>query len=161
MSIIYEALKKTQESPEGVNQQAALPKGKHLPSPKAPPLKKQLFLSAAGVALGISFTWVIMNKPFVPAAPVLIEKTGQPSPLNPPRNNKTPGKNPDISASSRGLPHLILNGIVLSEDGSIAMINNQICKAGDEIEGAKIVEITASRVVLSLKNQEIVLKAGR
>lgn len=143
MSIIYEALKKTQTSPDGINRQS--PAGVKDPAnPKPSLFKKQAGLSIAGVALGIIFTWLITNR--------------LSSPLSPPRNNKPQQKARHTAGPSGVLPQLLLNGIVLSEDGSIAMINDQICKAGDEIEGAKIVEITPSRVTLSFKNQEIVLK---
>lgn len=140
MSIIYEALKKTRESPESASRET-LPKSKDLPNPRPSFFKKHAGLAAWGAVLGILFTWVITHK------------------LSAPKNSKAAQRNPDAAGSSRALPHLLLNGIVLSEDGNIAMINDQICKAGDEIEGAKIVRITSSQVTLGFRNQEIVLKS--
>lgn len=154
MSIIYEALKKTRASPESASRET-LPKSKDLINPRPSLFKRQAGLAASGAVLGILFTWIITHKL---SAPIPIGKTQLPPPLNPPKNSKAAQKTPDAAGSSRALPHLLLNGIVLSEDGNIAMINNQICKAGDEIEGAKIVQITSSQVTLSFRNQEIVLK---
>ena len=159
MSIIYEALKKTRASPESASRET-LPKSKDLINPRPSLFKKQAGLAAWGAVLGILFTWIITHKLSVPpaGAPVPIGKTRLPPPLNPPKNSKAAQKNPDTAGSYKELPHLLLNGIVLSEDGNIAMINNQICKAGDEIEGAKIVRITSSQVTLGFRNQEIVLQ---
>lgn len=158
MSIIYEALKKTRESPESASRET-LPKSKDLINPRPSLFKKQAGLAAGGAVLGILFTWIITHRLSTPAgAPVPIGKTG---PRKPPillKNNKAAQKVPNTAGSSLALPHLILNGIVLSEDGNIAMINGQICKAGDEIEGAKIAQITSSQVTLGFRNQEIVLK---
>lgn len=154
MSIIYEALKKTRESPESASRQA-LTKDKDLLNPRPSLFKKHAGLAAWGAVLGILFTWVITHKL---SAPVPIGKAQLPPPLNPPKKSKAAQRNPDTAGSSRAMPHLLLNGIVLSEDGNIAMINDQICKAGDEIEGAKIVRITSSQVTLGFRNQEIVLK---
>lgn len=156
MSIIYEALKKTQASAEGVNKEP----GASITNsavPKPPHFKKQAILAITGAALGILFTWLITNKLYHPAQS-RIEKTEKPATLNPPPKNKPTLKNPDKAVATKNLPQLLLSGTVLSEDGSIAMINDQICKLGDEIEGAKIVEITAAQVTLSFKNQEIILK---
>lgn len=155
MSIIYEALKKTRESPESASRET-LPKSKDLPNPRPSLFKKQAGLAAWGAVLGILFTWVITHKL---SAPMPIGKAGLPKPLILPKNSKAEQRNPDTAGSSRAMPHLLLNGIVLSEDGNIAMINDQICKAGDEIEGAKIVRITSSQVTLGFRNQEIVLKS--
>lgn len=157
MSIIYDALKKTQTNPESASRET-LTKGKDLLNPKSSLFKKQAGLAASGAVLGILFTWIIAHRLSAPAgAPVPIGKTGLPLPLSLPKNSKAAQKTPNAAGSSSALPHLLLNGIVLSKDGNIAMINNQICKAGDEIEGAKIVQITSSRVTLGFRNQEIVL----
>lgn len=107
--------------------------------------------------MGILFTWIITNK-LSHQAHLRSEKTEKPATLSVPKNTKKAQKTSGSADASGTLPQLLLNGIVLSEDGSIAMINGQICKPGDEVEGAKIVDITASQVTLSLKNQEIVLK---
>ncbi|TAN60947.1 hypothetical protein EPN16_04170 [bacterium] len=158
MSIIYEALKKTQASPESARRET-LPKSKDLINPKPSLFKKQAGLAASGAVLGILFTWIITHRlPATAGAPVPIGKTRLPTPLSLPKNSKAAQQKAlSAAGSSRAMPHLLLDGIVLSEDGNIAMINGQICKAGDEIEGAKIVRITSSQVTLGFRNQEIVL----
>ena len=55
-------------------------------------------------------------------------------------------------------PELILNGIVLSADGNLALINEEILKVGDDIRGAKVEEISDKQVSLTFQNQEIILK---
>jgi hypothetical protein len=158
MSIIYEALKKTQANPESASREN-LPKNKDLINPRPSLFKKHAGLAASGAVLGILFTWIITHKLPAPAgAPAPIVKTGLPTPLSLPKNSKAAQKALGAAGSPGALPHLLLNGIVLSEDGNIAMINDQICKAGDEIEGAKITRITSSQVTLGFRNQEIVLK---
>ena len=55
-------------------------------------------------------------------------------------------------------PELILNGIVLSADGNLALINEEILKVGDDIRGAKVEEISDKQVSLTFQNQKIILK---
>lgn len=167
MSIIYEALKKTQDSPKGENPAAASASPKEPPRPKAPPRRKQASLALAGIALGIFLAWALMNKLAGTSAKntaLSPQAQGQPSerqtlvnPL-PPGNSGAPSDTAGAHASGQQTPHFILNGIVLSDEGNLALINGQVSKVGDEIEGAKIEEIANKQVVLSFKNQKIVLK---
>jgi len=50
-------------------------------------------------------------------------------------------------------PLLVLNGTFLSEGEEFAIINNQIVKAGDEIEGASVKKITVNAVELEFAGQ--------
>lgn len=50
-----------------------------------------------------------------------------------------------------------LTGIVYDPEDAIAVINNAFVKVGDEVEGAKIVRISETRVTLLDKNREIIL----
>ncbi|MFA5320388.1 MAG: hypothetical protein WBE75_03600 [Candidatus Omnitrophota bacterium] len=50
-------------------------------------------------------------------------------------------------------PLLILNGTFLSEGEEFAIINNQIVKAGDEIEGAMVKKIEANNVELEFSGR--------
>ena len=58
------------------------------------------------------------------------------------------------------LPNFTLNGIVWDIDGSWAIINNEIVKAGDALDGAKVISIEPQKVVLSFRDKrfDLVLK---
>ena len=60
--------------------------------------------------------------------------------------------------SAQETPELILNGIVLSLDGNLALINEEILKVGDDIRGAKVEEIIDQQVTLTLQGKKIILK---
>lgn len=151
MSIIYEALKKTQKTPvEPARIACALPKRHQEPtsrSPDKPLLKKRTSLVFLGITLGILSVWRIAKRPPEDREATPIADTANVIPAD-----------TAVEEAPRSPPHLILNGVVLSDDGNLAMINGQIAEAGDEMEGAKIEEITAHHVVLSFENQTIVLK---
>ncbi|MDP2943700.1 MAG: general secretion pathway protein GspB [Candidatus Omnitrophota bacterium] len=58
-------------------------------------------------------------------------------------------------------PQLLLNGIFFDETQPYALINNQIVKRGDMIEGAKVVQILSNEVVLEFEGTTIKLKTYR
>ena len=51
-----------------------------------------------------------------------------------------------------------LSGIMLSEEGPLAIINNEILKQGDSIGGATINSIGQNEVKLSYQGEELILK---
>lgn len=52
---------------------------------------------------------------------------------------------------------LILNGIIFSDTEQLALINNQILKAGDYIEGKRVLSISSDKVELFDKGEVITL----
>jgi len=56
------------------------------------------------------------------------------------------------------LPELNLSGILYSEEGKWAIINNAILHEGDTIEGVKVLEIHRDEVVLEAEGKTILLK---
>ena len=54
----------------------------------------------------------------------------------------------------------ILNGVFLSDDEKVALINNQSYHVGDTLDGMKIVGIDLNSVKFKLSNQILVLKAS-
>ncbi|RJP28802.1 MAG: hypothetical protein C4533_03150 [Candidatus Omnitrophota bacterium] len=54
-------------------------------------------------------------------------------------------------------PELELNGIFYSEDESYALVNNQIVKAGDNIDGVDIVEINENNVKVRFGDRDLIL----
>jgi len=64
------------------------------------------------------------------------------------------------SAANSGRMSFSLNGIFFSEDEGFALINNQIVKQGDTIEGAKILRISVNEVELDLDGSVFKLSSG-
>lgn len=58
-------------------------------------------------------------------------------------------------------PQLFLNGIFFDEAQPYALINNQVVKRGDMIEGVNVVQILTNEVVLEFEGTTIKLKTSR
>ncbi len=71
-------------------------------------------------------------------------------------NNAQLGQNEEPQAPQE-LPSLMLNGLFFSGKLGYALINNQIVKEGDTIEGAKVVQISLRSVILKFGDSKIVL----
>jgi len=158
MSIINEALKKTEEH---LQKKAA--KEKLLPpKPFAPkPFLLYILILLIGLLLGnLIFTLLrhklqgnslvstvqnqeiqTMPTPNPPLFPVL---------LSPPAEEKKPIET-----------NFVLNGIFFSDNGGYALINNQIVRENDFVDGAKVGLITANRVQLDNAGQTITLTTSR
>lgn len=171
MSIIYEALKKTQNSSKNITADIALNAGQKQNPKKAGKIPYAL---ASVIIIGLGFIfYVFLKKPqeldkasTVRKSEIQESVSQAPSFADEPKNSPP---NPSSSFSSlpsqsapkeeKKLPDFVLNGIVISPDGNIALINDQIIRAGDNIEGARVERIEDSRVVLSYEGREIVLKS--
>lgn len=55
---------------------------------------------------------------------------------------------------------LVLNGVLVSDDEKIALINNQSLHTGDSIAGMKVVSIEINKVILQQGSQFIVLRTA-
>lgn len=163
MSIIYEALKKTQDNPAQEEKAAPCRKeAKNLPrnNRAGQPLKKKFtILPLIAIGGGILISWLIAKNHSGPTAAQNSSK--QNGPAKPSLPSFLPQK---LSATLqkttgvRGFPSFILQGIILSGEGNTALINDQINNVGDTVNGAKIEEINAESVVLTYRSQKIVLK---
>jgi hypothetical protein len=174
MSIIYEALKKVSRKDNDASHN----------EPNPPPMptsssaliksaaKNKLALALAGITMGILVTWLIMNKLTATATFQKIQTAKKnssaallnnpaASPIKEARHEDADGP-AALSANEKlpapEAPELILNGIALSADGNLALINGEILQAGDDIGGAKVREITDKQVTLTFRNEEIILK---
>lgn len=58
-------------------------------------------------------------------------------------------------------PALILNGIITMDEEKLALINNQIIKEGDYLDGKRVLSISMDEVELFDKGEIIVLKNKR
>lgn len=176
MSIIYEALKKTQ-----ANSDIASPDAPVKTERKAIPVKpigRKLILPVVIVVFLSGMSWAV---PFILTKTAILPKlvSASRAQLVPDartektiiRENFVSQNNPmaggvtltkdaeESSANARYEPRFILNGIVLSGDGNIALINDQIARVGDIIEDALVEEIADKRVVLNYRTRKIILEA--
>ncbi len=180
MSIIYDALKKAQktidlspkiESPKEV---PASPKDKR---PQTKPKIKTYLLYVFTACLGL----FIANIFFGFLTHLKVSATGQqpklPRVVREPHLNLSggvlqqgPASNLEslqstepppsfqVPAVKKGLPaSLVLNGIFFSEDEGYALINNQIAKVGDVIDGATVKRINSDEVELESAGSTIKL----
>ena len=190
MSIIYEALKKTQNSsksmPAGI-----IPNSSHKQGLKK--TSKNSYMPALGIIIGLGLVFFISVSPRlgksqkISVSPIVrqpeskepislaLSFTDKPennlsqSGLSPLQSEKDQITSPPSFSSQdvpgeekkpqRRQPDFVVNGIVISAEGNIALINDQIIKAGDTIEGAKVERIEDSSVVLSDGDKEIILKS--
>ena len=66
-------------------------------------------------------------------------------------------ENKRASLQERFLSNFTLNGIVWDLDNSWAVINNEVVKTGDMLNGAKVVSIKPQKVTLSFQDKEFEL----
>lgn len=131
MSIIYEALKKTQ--------------GK-LSSPEEIKKKKNLikFYIAFSIIALIVCSYVLSVLLYNP--PAVENKT---------RKNGLAARAKKGPNSSQGFT---LTGIIEVENEKMALINEELIKKGDSIDGASVVDILDNKVYLDLAGKPIILK---
>lgn len=158
MSIIYDALKKVERSYDA--KAGAKKEEKH---PKFV-FKKIYFLYL--LLIGIS---VVAGRFFFTKAPpqhvepaqvqpVEVQAPPQvqaPAPVPAPQEAQAPA--PPIDAKKKLEESLVLNGIFFSGDEGCALINNQIVKQGDLIEGATVKQISLNEVELEFEGSTIKL----
>lgn len=150
MSIIYDALKKTQDNPPQLPKPAQ-PAQNQNSSPKTfPPLKKKI-VALSVFFLGMGISWLFITKVdwqfwYTKFAP--LKKTTIPKRFKP---RAQPMQNKDKDAK------FILEGILLSQGQNTALINGQVCWVGNEVDGAKVVAISDYQVTLNYNNQKLIL----
>jgi len=173
MSIIYDALKKAQNSIHG-NFQTAININKADPKTKVLIIALYILMVCCGLILG-NFIFGYITRPKLSAAkgpqpivkPLPIEKLpAKATPINMPAKTETPVKEPPhapaVSESeNKTEPNFVLNGIFFSENKGFALINNNIVKIGDTVEGALVTRITADEVELNSAGATIKLNRSR
>jgi len=158
MSIIYEALKKVEQ---------------HLPFAEARKEKKATWIWLAIAVIFIGFIGcgiaiVLLFSSLKPPLQIIQQAPSTPAPAVAPSTVKlqTPATSSQPLVSSnlinpprqRIADNLDLNGIMDMEGERIALINNQILKVGDYIQGARVMRISQDTVELLLKDKIIILK---
>jgi type II secretory pathway component PulC len=62
-----------------------------------------------------------------------------------------------VKGQEEAVPAFSLEGVIMDPVSPYAVINGEIKKEGEEIQGAKVVKITEDRVVLKIGKREITL----
>lgn len=163
MSIIYDALKKVEQSNIKVNkpQDAA---GKSQTKHKIKTYLLYVLVVCAGLfAVNIFFTFLarpkIISKMDIkpPAAAAVAKqenKQEEPSAAVQPAPAASP-----VMVTSRGM--LVLNGIFFSQEEGYALINNHIVKAGDTVDGALVKWIGVDEVELEVDGSSVKLNTAQ
>ena len=160
MSIINEALKKTEEHlQKNAAQDNPLPPAKPA---RAKPFLLYTLILLAGLFLGNFIFNLLSNKIQTAHAPKknvlpVAQTTNPPSAATLP--TQTPEKNKPTDASKEGI--FVLNGIFFSDNDGYALVNNQIVRENDYVDGAKVGLITANTVELDNAGETITLSTHR
>jgi type II secretory pathway component PulC len=161
MSIINEALKKTEETIQRkLNQESIKPDTKR-------DLKAYLlyfFIFVIGLFLSSLIFASINHKVKTPQArgapeaktTLIIEKKLK-------ENKILPAVAPLVFPEKQDKPKkdFILNGIFFSDNDGYALVNNQIVRENDSVDGAKVEKITANTVGLNNHGEVITLYTNR
>ncbi len=157
MSIIYDALQKVQKN---INKQTTppqpqAPKGTSPAKAKTKPFLIYILVVCFGLALG-NFAYNFLNhKP-----KKIISGTSSLAPLKQAAVTQTDSSeepaNPNATLSE---PTLVLNGVFFEQGDGYALINNKIVRPGEEIEHAKVKEITIDGVTLDFNGKIIKLSS--
>ena len=165
MSIIYDSLKKIEKEktlplplPEISGRLSQPRRGKNFLNP--------LFLYAGVALIGIVITGALFH--FLLSERASVNKKGKIVKLKPPALSlnipypyqHTPVAQAQTPSFQEALASFTLNGIFFSQENGFALINNQIVKVGDSIEGAIVEEISEDKVTLKANGIEITLSTS-
>ena len=159
MSIINEALKKTEEDLQknAAKDQLTAPK-----SVGSKPALLYVLILLAGLLLG-NFIFNLLGKkiqttqtPKKNILPVIQAKN-----LPPPAALPSPTPKDNKPALITPEPTFVLNGIFFSDNDGYALVNNQIVREDDFVDGAKVGLITSDTVELDNAGQKITLTTNR
>ncbi|MDD5594893.1 MAG: type II secretion system protein N [Candidatus Omnitrophica bacterium] len=160
MSIIYDALKKVEPGLKVENKKILN--------------TKPIFIYLGIVVIGLLVAQVLFKfftPAAVPAAKLKVNvtalKTAQQAPqqqvLSQTQTQQTSPQAQQIQPQPPepvAMPSLVLNGIFFTGNDGYCLINNQILKVGDEIEGVVVEKIKEQEVELSNKGTTIKLSLG-
>jgi len=162
MSIIYDALKKV----EKINDISSSLKTKGERKPKLKPY----LLYTLVIVLGFFIANIIFNifaKHLQNNTKVLVRTDVvtkiQPHPELPQDASSSLETKPPLflKTQKQPPPSLVLNGVFFSGDEGYALINNQVAKVGDIIDGARLLQITLDGVELEAEGVTIKLPTNK
>ncbi len=149
MSIIYDALKKVEQTRQE-EPQDKLRAGTEKPRPRL-----RIYLTyAVALFLGV---WM-MDRTFVFFSKPAAKQASQEAIYN--YAPVSPAVTKAAAAIAPAKVTFNLNGIFFSEDEGFALINNQIVKVGDDVDGAKVLQISVNEVELDSQGSLIKLSSG-
>lgn len=130
MSLIADALKKADIS-------SGTPQGSPPPPPKSLWLHRAVLISSVGIVLaGVA----LVTRHPAPAAR---------TPGHPEVSETVPAKSPGMQLFQTAQAGLALSGTLLDRNGeSLALINNQVLREGDQIRGLRVVKVNTDSVDL-------------
>jgi len=163
MSIINEALKKTQSQLEQINPASApiQPKkpGKNIWVLILTTLLFVGFLSSAGVFLLLIFKNHPNTANFAKNKSLATANTQNQGTVTLFTQAPAPAmQTPAPKDSSKNPSRLVLNGIITMDKEKLALINNQILKEGDYIDDKRVLSISMDKVEIFNKGEIIILK---
>lgn len=154
MSIIYEALKKIEA------QGAKQPIAEKLMAPKARPGVK-VFLAYALVVVAAIFLMNLFYKLISASRPTKPVIQSVPTQINTAPPSSSPVSAAPVVQGPVFNRRLDLNGVFYSGDEAYALMNNQIIKVGDVIEGAIVKRISLEGVELEKDGQFVQIPTSK
>ena len=141
MSIIYDALKKTEAKTKDIEEKIKSPKPNNFKFLRVILVLCILII----VGLAVFFIGKPSKSPTFSPGTKLIPKIRLPTPVKTSASKKT--KSPVLDKDS---PFLSLNGIIFSDGQYSALINGKIVEVGDFIEGAQIHKVDSEGVEIKI-----------
>ncbi|MDO9572721.1 MAG: hypothetical protein Q7J37_02420 [Candidatus Omnitrophota bacterium] len=156
MSIINEALKKTEQSIH----KNSIPK---IPKSATKPYIIYILILIAGLFLS-NFVFVLLRHKTettvtVKKSPDLTDQPVKEIKTIPPISVVTPG--PTLEENKTPQANFVLSGIFFSDNDSYALVNNKIVRENDSVDGARVKTITANTVELDSGGMLITLATQR
>jgi len=156
MSIINEALKKTEQSIH----KNSIPE---IPKSATKPYIIYILILIAGLFLS-NFVFVLLRHKTetavtVKKSPDLTDQPVKEIKTIPPISVVTPG--PTLEENKTPQANFVLSGIFFSDNDSYALVNNKIVRENDSVDGATVKTITANTVELDSKGLLITLATQR
>lgn len=159
MSIINEALKKTEESIQRNSLKETTGPDK---KPRFKPYLFYILIFVVGLFLS-SLIFTIINRkiqsPHMPEPPKAAPTLGKESQAGQTLPTVTPTPLP--KEQDKPEKDFILNGIFFSDNDGYALVNNQIIRENDLVDGAKVEKITVNTVELNNEGEIITLSTNR
>lgn len=152
MSIIYDALKKAQESISPNSKQSA-----NLKTPNPLSKLKIILLYVLIMGAGLAISNIIFSFVGFPAVKKPVAKNIKPTPnltaKEKPKVENIVGTQPPAALiaapGTQSAKQFILSGVFFSQDEGYALINNQIVKKGDIVDDAVVLSIGLNGVELN------------
>ena len=180
MSLIFEALKKLDREKKAPERGFLVVGGAPLPGRRLQVPALLLLLAAAG---GGGFVIARATRPAPPvappttaaptAAPVTVRQLAPPAPLPPespasavsalpravePLAPAAPAATPEAAATPKAAPAFALEAVADQDGHPVAIVNGQLVRVGDLVDGARVLRIDPEEVELEQDGRRLVLK---